>query len=262
MKERLSIVLIAVLLVPAGVVRGQSRRRKSAPARKPASPEIQRIVTEISPERIESNIKSLVGFHTRNTLSDAESNTRGIGAARRWIKSEFDRYSRDSGGRLQVTLDEFTQPPGRRNPKPVQVVNVVATLPGNQPESRERMYVVSGHYDSRVSNVMDITSFAPGADDDASGTAAVMEMARVMSRHQFNATLVFIAVAGEEQGLLGSTHWAQMAKDKHLDIQGMITNDIIGSSRADDGHIDNRHVRLFAEGLPPAAQIPDELRTL
>jgi len=161
-----------------------------------------------------------------------------------------------------VALDDFIQPPGRRNPKPVQVVNVVATLPGSQAESRDRIYVVSGHYDSRVSNVMDVTAFAPGADDDASGTAAVMEMARVMSKQQFNATLVFMAVAGEEQGLLGSTHWAQMAKDKHLDIRGMITNDIIGSSRAADGHVDNRHVRLFAEGIPPAAQLSDELRAL
>jgi Zn-dependent M28 family amino/carboxypeptidase len=141
-------------------------------------------------------------------------------------------------------------------------VNVVATLPGVQPASRNRLYVVSGHYDSIVRNVLDITSFAPGADDDASGTAAVMEMARVMSKHQFNATLVFIAVAGEEQGLLGSTHWAQMAKEKNLDIQGMITNDIIGSSRAEDGHVDNSHVRLFAQGVPGSAQLSDEQRTL
>src|SRR5262249_1785169 len=173
-----------------------------------------------------------------------------------------DRTGVAPGGRLKVTVDQSPQPPGRRNPKPVEVVNVVATLPGLQPESQDRIYVVSGHYDSRVSNVMDVTGFAPGADDDASGTAAVMEMARVMSKQQFNATLVFMAVAGEEQALLGSTHWAQMAKDKHLDIQGMITNDIIGSSRAEDGHVDNRHVRLFAEGIPPAAQSSDELRTL
>src|SRR5262249_12952113 len=173
-----------------------------------------------------------------------------------------DRTGVAPGGRLKVTVDQSPQPPGRRNPKPVEVVSVGATLPGLQPESQDRIYVVSGHYDSRVSNVMDITGFAPGADDDASGTAAVMEMARVMSNHKFNATLGFLAVAGEGQGLLGSTHWAQVAKDKHLDIQGMITNDIIGSSRADDGRIDDRHVRLFAEGVPPAAQSSDELRTL
>jgi len=262
MKECVLIAVISMALVPAGITGTQSRRINSRPVNRRVDPSIQSIVSEISAVRIEANIKTLVGFHTRNTLSDTESKTSGIGAARRWIKSEFDRYSQESGGRLEVTVDQFIQPPGRRNPKPVEVVNVAATLPGSQAESRDRLYVVSGHYDSRISNVMDITGFAPGADDDASGTAAVMEMARVMSKHQFNATLVFLAVAGEEQGLLGSTHWAQMAKDKHLDIQGMITNDIIGSSRADDGHIDSHHVRLFAEGLPPTAQLSDDMRTL
>src|SRR5215472_9554341 len=262
MKECVLIAVISMALVPAGITGTQSRRINSRPVNRRVDPSIQSIVSEISAVRIAANIKTLVGFHTRNTLSDTESKTSGIGAARRWIKSEFDRYSQESGGRLQVTVDQFIQPPGRRNPKPVEVVNVAATLPGSQAGSRDRLYVVSGHYDSRISNVMDITGFAPGADDDASGTAAVMEMARVMSKHQFNATLVFLAVAGEEQGLLGSTHWAQMAKDKHLDIQGMITNDIIGSSRADDGHIDSHHVRLFAEGLPPTAQLSDDMRTL
>jgi hypothetical protein len=262
MKERTLIALILAAIVPAAIAGTQARRTRSRSTTPAVSPEIRKVVAEISAQRIESNIKSLVGFYTRSTLSETESDTRGIGAARRWIKSEFDRYSQDSGGRLKVEMDQFTQPPGRRNPKPVEVVNVVATLPGVQSESRDRIYVVSGHYDSRVSNVMDTTSFAPGADDDASGAAAVMEMARVMSKHQFNATLVFLTVAGEEQGLFGSTHWAQMARDKHLDIQGMITNDIIGSSRAEDGHVDNRHVRLFAQGLPPTAQLSDELRTL
>jgi len=262
MKLQTFIALMVAGLVPASVAGSKSHRRISTVATAASNPEIRKIVGEISAERIESNVKNLVGFQTRSTLSDAESDTRGIGAARRWIKSQFDQYSRDSGGNLKVELDAFTQPPGRRNPKPVEVVNVVATLPGAQAESRDRIYVVSGHYDSRISNNLDTTGFAPGADDDASGTAAVMEMARVMSKHQFNATLVFLAVAGEEQGLLGSTHWAQMARDKHLDIQGMITNDIIGSSRAEDGHIDRGHVRLFAQGIPPTPQLSDEMRTL
>ena len=103
-------------------------------------------------------------FGTRHTLSDAQSETRGIGAARRWIQSEFERYSKENGGRLEVTLDDFTQPPGERNPQPVQVVNVVATLRGTQPESRDRIYVVSGHYDSRVTDVMNTTADAPGAN--------------------------------------------------------------------------------------------------
>src|SRR5262249_54178160 len=153
------------------------------------NPIIQKIVGEISASRIEATIRKLVGFYTRHTLSETESDTRGIGAARRWIKSQFDEYSRQSGGRLQVEFDEYTQQPTRRIPKAVQVVNVVATLPGSQPESKDRIYVVSGHYDSRVTDALDATSEAPGANDDASGTAAVMEMARVMSKYQFDATL-------------------------------------------------------------------------
>ncbi len=217
---------------------------------------------EISAKNIEATIRKLVSFGTRHTLSDATSETRGIGAARRWIQSELERYSKDVDGRLEVMMDEFTQPPGERNPEPVQVVNVVATLPGSQPESRDRMYVVTGHYDSRVSDPMNATDDAPGANDDASGVAAVMEMARVMSKRKWDATLVFIAVAGEEQGLFGSTHWAQMAKEKGWNVAGMITNDIIGSSHADDGRVDNKHVRLFAEGVPPVREVPDELRSM
>ncbi|HEV8185589.1 MAG TPA: M28 family metallopeptidase [Chthoniobacterales bacterium] len=217
---------------------------------------------EISAKNIEATIRKLVSFGTRHTLSDATSETRGIGAARRWIQSELERYSKDVDGRLEVMMDEFTQPPGERNPEPVQVVNVVATLPGSQPESRDRMYVVTGHYDSRVSDPMNATDDAPGANDDASGVAAVMEMARVMSKRKWDATLVFIAVAGEEQGLFGSTHWAQMAKEKGWNVAGMITHDIIGSSHADDGRVDNKHVRLFAEGVPPVREVPDELRSM
>ncbi|HSE96807.1 MAG TPA: M28 family metallopeptidase [Blastocatellia bacterium] len=226
------------------------------------NPQIQRIAREISASNIEAIIKKLADFHTRHTLSETESETVGIGAARRWIKAELERYSRESGGRLQVEFDEFTQKPAARIPREVQIVNVVATLTGKQPESKDRIYVVSGHYDSRASDAMDATSAAPGANDDASGTAAVMEMARVMSKYEFDATLVFMAVAAEEQGLNGSTHWAEMSKQKNLNIAGMITNDIIGSSRAEDGRIDNTHVRLFAEGVPPVREVSDELRRL
>jgi Zn-dependent M28 family amino/carboxypeptidase len=231
-------------------------------AQRKGSSQIAEVAREISPKNIEASIHKLVSFGTRHTLSEATSETRGIGAARTWIESEFERYSKDAGGRLEVTMDEFTQPPGQRNPEPVQVVNVVATLPGSQPESRDRIYVVTGHYDSRVTDVMNAMADAPGADDDASGVAAVLEMARVMSKRQWDATLVFIAVAGEEQGLFGSMHWAQLAKEKGWNVAGMITNDIIGSSRADDGRVDNEHVRLFAEGVPPVREVPDALRTL
>src|SRR5437868_12285486 len=224
--------------------------------------QIAAVVSEISVKNIEATIRKLVSFGTRHTLSDAQNETRGIGAARRWIQSEFERYSKENGGRLEVGLDDFTQPPGERNPQPVQVVNVVATLRGTQPESRDRIYVVSGHYDSRVTDVTNTTADAPGANDDASGVAAVMEMARVMSKKNWDATLVFIAVAGEEQGLFGSSHWAKMAKEKNWNIAGMITNDIVGSSHADDGRIVKDHVRVFAEGVPPLKEMPDSLRIL
>ena len=230
------------------------------PAAAKPNPQIAGVVTEISAQKIEASIRKLVSFGTRHTLSDATSETRGIGAARRWLQAEFERYGKDSGGRLQVTMDEFTQPPGERNPQPVQVVDVVATLPGEQAEARDRIYVVSGHYDSRVSDPMNATADAPGANDDASGVAAVLELARVMSQQKWDATLVFMAVAGEEQGLFGSTHWAKMAKEKHWNVAGMITNDIIGSSHADDGHLDNTHVRLFAEGVPPLQEMPEAWR--
>jgi hypothetical protein len=223
-------------------------------------PQISQIVSEISPARIEAYVRKLVSFHTRHTLSDTSSDTTGIGAARRWIKSEMERCA--AGTRLEVSFDSHISPVSARVSRPTEVVNVVATLPGTQPESRDRMYVVAGHYDSRATDIMDSTGFAPGANDDASGTAAVMEMACVMARHQFDATLVFMAVAGEEQGLLGSTHWAEQARLKNLNVAAMFTNDIIGSSRGDDGRIDASQVRLFAEGIPALKQMPDGLRTL
>ncbi len=225
-----------------------------------AHPVIKKMVGEISAANIEKIIRKLVSFETRHTLSETESDTRGIGAARRWIKSELDKCAADSGGSLKVEFDEFIQPPMARIKEPVKMVNVVATLAGKQAESRDRIYVVSGHYDSMCGDVMDATCNAPGANDDASGTAAVMEMACVMSKYAFDATLVFMAVAGEEQGLLGAAHWAEMARQKNLNVAAMFTNDIIGSSRADDGHVDASQVRVFAEGVPAQKEISDELR--
>ena len=266
MKKAILLVLAAALLFPATQPNAQNRKPQT-PAKKPARPsnlQIQKIVREISAANIETTIKKLVGFGTRHSLSETESNERGIGAARRWIKSEFDRYNREASGRLQVEFDEFTQQPTQRIPKATQLVNVVATLPGKQPESKDRIYVVSGHYDSCVcaQDTLDGKSDAPGANDDGSGTAAVMEIARVMSKYEYDATLVFMTVAAEEQGLNGSTHWAEMAKQKNLNIAGMITNDIIGSSRAEDGHIDRTHVRLFAGELPARGEITPGIRAL
>ena len=224
---------------------------QASPAAELPDPKITQVLTDISPARIEQHIRKLVSFGTRHTLSETESDTHGIGAARRWIQKELQDCSAQAGGRLQVTMDEFTEPAGPRVPHPVQLVNVVATLPGVSPLSRDRLLVVSGHYDSRRTDVMDATGDSPGANDDASGVAAVMEMACAMARQKFDATLVFLAVPGEEQGLLGAGHWAREARRKGLNVEGMITNDIIGSSTGDAGQHDDRQVRLFANGMDP-----------
>lgn len=217
---------------------------------------IDQMVGEISPQRIEANIRKLVSFGTRNSLSETESPTHGIGAARRWILEEMKRCGAD---RLQVAFDEHLVESGPRVPKPTKFVNVVATLPGVQAESRERMYVVSGHYDSMPSSPVDGERDAPGANDDASGTAVSMELACVMSKYKFDATLVFMAVAGEEQGLLGSQGYAKAARARGADIAGMFTNDIVGNTRAPDGKVDRSRLRLFAAGVPAMKVLPDDV---
>ena len=211
---------------------------------------VEPIVAEISPARIEATIRKLASFGTRHTLSDPENPNRGIGAARRWIKAELESHAKESGGRLIVAEDSFVQPVAPRVPKPTTLVNLVAILPGDQPASKDRWLVVSGHYDSIPSPISDAKIDAPGANDDASGTAVSMELARVMSKHHFDATLVFLAVAGEEQGLLGATHWAEKAKQEGRKIEAMITNDIVGNTQGGNGIKDNRRIRVFSEGVP------------
>ncbi len=228
----------------------------------PRQPQIEQIVAAISAERIEAYVRALADFKTRHTMSDTASDTVGIGAARRWIRRELERCGAQAGGRLEVAFDSHIAPVSARISRPTEIVNVVATLPGTQDASKERIYVVSGHYDSRNSDIMDASGAAPGANDDASGTAAVMEMACVMARHRFDATIVFLAVAAEEQGLLGAAHWAEQAKQQKRNIAGMFTNDIIGSSRADDGRVDASQVRLFAESIPATEQLNETNRAL
>ena len=221
--------------------------------------DVDAIVREISPQRIHAYVEKLVSFGTRHTMSETVSNTRGIGAARRWIKAELERCG---AGKLDVQFQSHVHPVANRITRPTEIVNVVATLPGTQPASKDRYYVVSGHYDSRVTDVMNATADAPGANDDASGTAAVIEMACVMSRHKFDASLVFMTVAAEEQGLYGSGDYAAKAKAAGMNIAGMLNNDIIGSSHDEDGKLDNAEVRLFAEGVPPVKETTPALRTL
>jgi hypothetical protein len=222
----------------------------SAAPERSSQADVKAMLRTISAQRIEATIRKLAGFGTRHTLSDTKSDDRGIGAARRWIKAQLDACAQQSGGRLKVELDSFIAQPNRRIAQPTELVNVVATLPGEQAESADRIYVVSGHYDSMPSNVLDPAADAPGADDDASGSAAVIEMACQMSKLHFDATLVFMTVAGEEQGLVGSTHAADEAHKAGKKIAGMFTNDIVGNSRAEDGKVDRGRVRLFAEGVP------------
>lgn len=213
---------------------------------------ISAMLTEVSSNNLEQLVKKLVSFQTRHTLSDTLSKTTGIGAARTWIKSEFEKYSSASGGRLQVSYDTFTQPAdGRRILSPIILKNVIAVLPGTDPNDK-RIIMVSGHYDSRVTDVMNIKDFAPGANDDASGTAAVMEMCRIMSKQKFSATLIFVAMVGEEQGLYGATNLAKRAKEEGWNVHLLLNNDIVGNSYGMETDIkDNKSVRVFSEGVSP-----------
>ena len=224
----------------------------SAQATEAPDPTVRQILADISVERIERRIRTLVAFETRHTQSETQSETRGIGAARRWIERELQACSQAAGGALRVEMQSHIEPAGRRLSQPTELVNVVATLPGaSAAAGRERILVVSGHYDSRNSDVNDAVGASPGANDDASGTAVSMELACVMARHRFDATLVFMAVPGEEQGLLGAAQFAREARRRNLNIEAMITNDIVGSPRGDFGQHDPKRLRLFADGVDP-----------
>jgi Zn-dependent M28 family amino/carboxypeptidase len=183
-------------------------------------------------------------------LSVQNDPNRGIGAARDYLFAEFSKAAEQSGGRMTVEKQTFEQPKAARVPTPTMITNVVATLKGTQPESASRTYIVSGHYDSMCGSPTDAVCDAPGGNDDASGTAAVLEMARVMAKYEFDATIIFMAVAGEEQGLLGSTYAAEQAKTKGVDVEAMFTNDIIGNSLGGNGVRNTNTVRVFSEGVP------------
>jgi hypothetical protein len=208
------------------------------------------MVDEVSSKNIEAIIRKLVSFKTRHTLSDTTSATEGSGAARNWIKAEYERYAAASGGRMTVKFDTFTQPKSDRVDKPFHLKNVLAVLKGTDPNDT-RVYIVSGHYDSRVTDVMKPDAFEPGANDDASGTAVSMELARVMAKRSFPATIIFESVVGEEQGLYGSGNVAKRAKAENWNIDAVLNNDIVGNSHGMETDLkDNRSVRIFSEGVP------------
>ncbi|HEY0459951.1 MAG TPA: M28 family metallopeptidase [Pyrinomonadaceae bacterium] len=205
------------------------------------------MIKEISAKNIEATIRKLVSFGTRNTLSEQDNPARGIGAARDWIFGEFQKISADCAGCLTVEKQTFLQAKAARVPEPTNLTNVVAVLKGTTDPGR--VYVVSGHYDSMCTSPTDAKCDAPGANDDASGTAAVIELARVMAKRKFDATIVFMTVPGEEQGLLGATYFAEQAKQTKMNIEGMFTNDIIGGVTSQKNSPNRNRVRVFSEGV-------------
>jgi hypothetical protein len=217
----------------------------------PKNPQIEKILGEISEGNLRRNVETLVGFGTRHSLSDTVSATRGIGAARRWIKGEFERYAKQAGGRMDVAFDNAIVPPSPRVPHPLTIVNVIATLRPVSPIDSSRVLIISAHYDSRAGNALDSVSAAPGADDDASGVAIVLELARVLSTRNVATAIKFVAFAGEEQGLFGSTALAGRAKEERWNITGVFNNDIVGSSVGGDGGREEHVVRVFSEAYAP-----------
>jgi hypothetical protein len=214
-------------------------------------PQIADLVEQLSADSLKAHVDGLVSFGTRSTLSDTKSPKQGIGAARRWILGKFNHYAKSSGGRLTATIDTWTLPAdGRRVDVPTEMGNVIATLKGTDPNDK-RVFLVQGHLDSRVTGVMNRTAVAPGANDDGSGTAAVIELCRVMSKAGFPATIVFAAVSGEEQGLLGAEHLAEQYLKGNVNMEALLNNDIMGSNHSNETNIrDNTRLRVFSEGLP------------
>lgn len=216
----------------------------------PADAKISAALKGISAEHVQNTIAKLVSFGTRSTLSAQDPASvaagRGIGAAREWLKSELERYSAACGGCLDVKVDAFIQPPVERVKEPTPLTNVYAVLKGTDPQAH--VVLVTGHYDSRNSDNFDITKDAPGANDDASGTAVSLECARVLSKLKFPQTIIFLTVPGEEQGLLGSKHFAQMAKEQGWHLDAVLNNDIVGGNKGPGQ--DAQQVRVFSEGIP------------
>ena len=212
-------------------------------------PKIYDIIDAVSEERLKDDVKTLADFGTRHTLSDTISNTRGIGAARRWIKSQFDNISKDCNNCLEVFYQKnfFEKGTNQRITKDVNVVNVVAIQRGTK--YTNRYIIMSGDIDSRVSDPNNYTSDSPGANDNATGMAGAMEAARVLSKYKFESSIVYLGLSGEEQGLFGGQGFAKYAKDNNWDIIGVLNNDMIGNIKGVDGVIDNRTFRIFSEPI-------------
>jgi hypothetical protein len=242
----------AVTAVAAPLLSGTALAETDPALARPAPDDgLRALLRDIDPDRIKATILRLVQFGTRHTASSQTDPVRGIGAATAWVYGQMQAIAATSSGRMTVQRQTFVQPVSSNIPVPTTITNVIATLQGTA--SPERFYVITGHLDSRVTDVLNFTSDAPGADDDGSGVAVMLELARLFATRQFPGTLVFATVAGEEQGLYGSAHMAAQMKAAGADVQGMFSNDIVGASQAWDGtRPDPRTVRLFVEGIPTA----------
>ncbi|MGH9643108.1 MAG: M28 family metallopeptidase [Terriglobales bacterium] len=245
----------AVLLVAGCSIHTLGERSAGPATSAAADPRIAEAIKQVSAERIERTIEKLVSFGNRSTISPQDEASvkagKGIGAARDWIKAEFERYSKECGGCLEVKTDAFIEQSQDRIKTPTPITNVYAVLRGTDPAQANRIVLVTGHYDSRNSDNFNGTDPAPGANDDGSGTAVSLECARVLSRYKFPATIIFLTVAGEEQGLYGSKHFAEMAKQQGWKIDAALNNDIVGGDR--NPKQDASVVRVFSEGIPNAA---------
>jgi hypothetical protein len=254
LRKRPWIAAASLLLAVSGPAPAESPG-SSVPQAPVADGRVSAALGGVSAERIRASIEKLASFGTRATLSAQDPASiaagRGIGAAREWIKAEFERYAKDCSGCLEVKTDSFTEPAADRIPQPTEITNVYAVLKGTDAENAKRIVLVTGHYDSRNSDPLDGKGDAPGANDDASGAAISLECARVLSKLRFPATIIFLTVAGEEQGLNGSHHFAQMAKEQGWNLEAVLNNDIVGGDKSVEQ--DHSVVRLFSEGLPAAA---------
>ncbi|MCT4215689.1 M20/M25/M40 family metallo-hydrolase [Elizabethkingia anophelis] len=235
-------LIVSILLVPA-TSSAQQVISKDA--------EIVNYVSQVSTDSLKSHINKLAGFGTRHTMSSVTDPKRGIGAARTWVLRKFKDYAKNTDGRMEVFLqNQIIQPDGKRIDKPTDLGNPVAILRGTNPNDK-RIFMISGHLDSRVSDVMNAKDNAPGANDDGSGTAAVIESARILSKSKFPATIIFVAFSGEEQGLLGSRMMAEKAENENWQLEALLNNDMISNNLTSETNLINAHqLRVFSEGLP------------
>ncbi|WP_288375371.1 M20/M25/M40 family metallo-hydrolase [Chryseobacterium culicis] len=221
-------------------------------AQKPSKDdEVKKYVRQVNEDSLKSYIGKMVSFGTRHTLSSTDDPKQGIGAARNWVIKKFSDYAKNSGGRMEVYLQqEVIQPDGKRIDTAASLGNAVAFLKGTDPNDK-RVFLIGGHLDSRVTDVMNRTSAAPGANDDGSGVSAVIESARILSQSSFPASIIFVAFSGEEQSLLGSKQLAEKIKAENLQLEAVLNNDMIGNPKAGEtGEVNTRVLRVFSEGLP------------